>query len=191
VEDTAEEKPPETKVSPGDPERVRTAYHEAGHVVVCHVLGFEVTSATIQPDGRIFGADGRVRYKSGTGPYHLKMENRILVNLAGDVAEAKGARCEPKGGAQDLRNVWNAIWSMERTYRESSGSSGAPELSEETQDAYQAYLGLLIRDLLNRKDVWAAVEKVAEQLLAETTLKGKQVHSLLAGLGQWKDRVST
>jgi hypothetical protein len=67
-------------------EQDRTAYHEAGHAVVAHALGFTVELVSIEPDPTNRKVAGRVLITEYLPPWTLK---RHIVSLTGLIAEQK------------------------------------------------------------------------------------------------------
>jgi hypothetical protein len=75
-------------------DRIRTAYHEAGHAVIAHVSGFGPYRATIVPGTRVDGS-----YK---GEVRLKMYGSEFKQLAAQCASIV------KGKYQDMADCHNA-----------------------------------------------------------------------------------
>ena len=177
--------------------RVRTAYHEAGHAVISHVLGHPVTSLTIRPSGisRTLGSVG-CRVPDGgeaaiaavreglaapeNGRHHLKDYLQFL--LAGSVAESvKFYRDIPALGS-DL--FWS-IRALEALYPEIKENRSDPSGLRAGTDGPSWQLRRRLwrarrkcRRILTRPEVWKWVEAVAEAALTYQSLNGDQIDAL-------------
>jgi ATP-dependent Zn protease len=71
-------------------QRERTAFHEAGHVVIIYRFGIEVEFVTILPDHDSVGhaTTSRIDLFCGSLGFCAKLERAIKINLAGPMAEA-------------------------------------------------------------------------------------------------------
>ena len=81
--------------SPATPRDRLTAFHEAGHAVVAHLLGLTVSQVEVIGNGEDFGSCHTLRLPSGEAiAREHALEDALLVACAGAVAEciASGAK---------------------------------------------------------------------------------------------------
>lgn len=145
-----------------------TAYHEAGHAVMAMVLGRSVQKVTITP-GKLLGGGSRLgicEMKKGRSKSTKDaLEDDILVLLAGMVAEARfTGQYSQEGAAGDLRAVTRLLQTRAGTQRQI-------ERLQRRMLAKTEYL-------LGNDGHSLAVESVAHELLAKTTLSGRGVKHL-------------
>jgi ATP-dependent Zn protease len=155
-----------------DPQRLATAYHEAGHAVMGCIVGDPPLSATIVPDGK--GAVGKVKFEAGIPEFAKSYlndspakrqyaEQRILVELAGTAAHNL---LEP-GRPSDLGDQTDA----------DSARDFARELvSWEDQSAYLCRARDEAETRL--KAHWPWLEAVAAALLQHETLSRADILAL-------------
>jgi ParB-like chromosome segregation protein Spo0J len=80
----------------------RAAYHEAGHAVVCLLLGGDVSLVDITPTtegGKEYGGITICNTPHDL-PDHFRLENQIMINEAGEVAAQKACGSLGDGGTQ-------------------------------------------------------------------------------------------
>jgi ATP-dependent Zn protease len=133
-------------------ERVRTAYHEAGHAVVHDALGIEVESVSIHPDGHTLG---RVQLVRGGDAIDM-----VVALLAGRIAEEScPAGPLPTGDRGDWRMIDSLL------------DSWVPD----PIDQYRLWqkLDRRARELVAQE--WSAIERVAELLLECEEIDGERV----------------
>jgi hypothetical protein len=165
----------------GPPPEQRTAYHEAGHAVVCHVLGGKVEKVTIEPspDTDRRPSDGHVI------AHHEDNASNILIALAGPAAHARLLRGTPAdadhlGDGGDNKQVHALLTGKTARFERAEGGLHRVRTDrflfwgELTGRRYVAWLRALAEDLLADKRVWAAVEALAQSLLDKKTLKGAE-----------------
>jgi len=159
--------------------RIRTAYHEAGHAVAAHRLGYRLLCASIRekptdPDELPGIKRGYVCYDAI--PTHQKKPREIAIDrariaMAGVIAG--GIRAGSRYKAWD----WDEFGG-----RATAGDDDLEEMKRFLEDAgipleeqRQPYLNLRIRTrrLLATLRNWAAVNAVAEALLRHETLGGE------------------
>jgi ATP-dependent Zn protease len=136
-------------------ERARTAYHEAGHLVIGMVLGFRCSSVSIRPDeargslGRVVPLEGRDGPMADTIS-RGKVERWVCVLYAGYAAEvrfAPDAHDAARDGARG--DDAQADDSLERAGR--------------TSDSTRHLLRARTAELVEQH--WAVIESVARALL--------------------------
>lgn len=144
-------------------DQTSTAYHEAGHAVIALAHGRPVGKVSILPDQRRLG---HCEIRKGTfGPKRDGLETEILILLGGPAAEARfvGNYCW-ESAAQDLRDVRRLV--LFRT----SSERQAERLERRLLDK--------VEYLLEQTGNWAAVEKIANELLQRTTISGRSARHL-------------
>jgi ATP-dependent Zn protease len=146
-------------------ERIGTAYHEAGHVVVGIIFGRVPQSSTILPDGK--GRLGETKfdetpdYMKG-GPnrwddlgYRHYVQGRVVGQLAGTAAHDldEPGRAHDTGDTKDENDAKELI---------------EYQVPHELRSGYLEQSKQMATDLLRRH--WHAVEVVAQALLDQSTL---------------------
>lgn len=165
--------------------RERTAYHEAGHAVVGHLLGWQVSYMSIQANASYHGYTafmeprppqghaipvGVVTFDLATGPQHSEedLPDVLTRGLAGIVAERflcahRGVSARPVHLGRDTREARTNV-------------KGYPkERQRELLAAAEQRAG----QLLMVADHWRAVDVLAQALLAAESLSGPDVWHLL------------
>jgi ATP-dependent Zn protease len=146
--------------------RIRTAFHEAGHVVASLALGRKVRSATIVPEAGRLGTvrTSRLRRldpKASDRRMRMTIEREAIILLAGSVAEQL-AGAGPHGGRGDRRDALLLVGFL-------SGS-------EAEERAYVRWLRERAKTLLCVH--WKAVRAVARALLESERLDGAEVRAV-------------
>ena len=148
---------------------VRTAYHEAGHAVVGHLVNRRLKTLTIVAQADTLGhcvhhspwKRLNPEFDSGLRT-EVKIGEEITVLYAGMLAEKKvSGRYNRIGADSDLRIV------SELTDYVAGQESGE-------RRAYQRWLKFRTKRLLQLPPNWLLVESVAEALLKEKTLSMKR-----------------
>lgn len=153
-----------------------TAYHESGHALMAVHVGAEVYSVTVDPDwddGPTRSGDTRIFWDTTTFSQREYCEKRILVALAGPVAEMLYTGEEFHPG---MVSEWSADWSDAWQAAEAICSDEQKRLvllERTTADLYQ---------LLNNQDFWSALAALADNLLAHETLESEEIHEIVR---QW------
>jgi hypothetical protein len=161
-----------------------TAYHEAGHAVVCYMLGDRIDKVYIDPDeeGRAALVATPPRCEPGDRP--LAVENRIMVCLAGELAATKATGKEWHGGAGgDREQIGDARFRL-------AWFDGPCAWSQATKLRFVGWLRALTQDLLDAPEVWQAVKALALELLRNRVLSGPEATALISPhVRVWKTRV--
>jgi hypothetical protein len=140
------------------PERIATAYHEAGHAVVALLLGRPIHRVSIRPKERWLGT---CEFRKGrTRPDRDPVETELLILLAGLAAEARQMG-EYAWDAAD-RDLWHVRALAERR---ASGPRQVERLERRILDK--------VEHLLDRPGVWPAIDRIAEELLLHTEISGR------------------
>lgn len=179
--------------------RVRTAWHEAGHAVLAHLLLPEMPVEQVTIASRLdkagFVSFLRADADSVAVPLTgADVERRLCVALAGRLAErcAPGACDDDAGAALDLRNAtglaWKAIteWGLDEEF----GWLSLPEIPLSAQGSLAEFAhrrtGHWLAQARNRTQALVqahgdAIERVARRLLRDDTLDGHQLPALVRG----------
>ena len=142
-------------------QEIRTAYHEAGHAVVCLVLGLRIERVTIVPDDESFGSTYYRKSSKNTRDIE-----EVILSCAGSVGEILLLHHPGEIQAltlelfQDIvgREVFNSVSKMEL----------------EDQRAFECWN--IARDII--ASCAGAVMTIADALLARKILSGDEVQSL-------------
>lgn len=148
--------------------RERTAYHEAGHVVMSHLFGRKVLSATIHPTE---DAEGYVR-NSALRNLDLdkpRVRREVMILLAGGIADGLLVGQVTKDGCEG--DYESALELMMRA----CGSAG--QIERLVDGCFER-----VHRLLKEPNNWALVEAIASALLAHGTLLGAEIRQLIGNL---------
>ena len=139
---------------------IATAYHEAGHAVMSLVLRRPVERVSIQANQLRLG---HCELRKGVhGPLKDAIENEILILLGGVGAEARHTG----------DYAWEAASDDMRTIRRllEARSDNARQVKRTQQRLLDK-----VEHLLDQPGVWTAVERVAAELLQNTSISGRAV----------------
>jgi integration host factor subunit beta len=147
------------------PGRVLNAYHEAGHAVAITRFGFGNPEVTIRPGGTGLGASAEADVWEDR-----VVAGKILVSIyAGFAAQAHHDQAEEATARDDARADFEDADTIL-----GFAHKGADELLQQQQH----WLGRARRFVTEPKN-WAAIEAVAQELVANETLVGEEVDSVI------------
>lgn len=138
---------------------VATAYHEAGHAVAALALGRPVVKVSIRPDRDRLGicAFGKAVFR----PTQDWLEREVLIALAGMAAEAR------RTGAYDRAAAGRDLLYARGLAIQRAGSAKQAERLERRMLSK-------VENLLDDEENWLAVERIAEELLKQQEISGRQ-----------------
>ena len=192
-------------------ERVGTAYHEAGHALISHLLpeADPLHKVTIIPRGQAMGATFSLPEKDryGYGRKFIEAELRRL--CGGRIAEEKKTGDVTSGAAMDIRMATQYArhmvleWGMSERlgFVDYSGDDNPNHImpqkgySDETARIIDEEIRRVIDDAFNNaaqmiEDNWDKVGAIAEALLKYETLSAEDVEKLMQGQSLDKPSVS-
>lgn len=151
-----------------------TAYHEAGHAVVCHYLrvGYRYVTINSKDDSlghllhKKLAKSFRPDIDSQSSRARFYVEKLIMASLGGISSESiVTGRNNWKGAHEDLHSS-----SILALYFASN---------ENEAEAFLNWLKIRTLNLLKRPAQWIAVESVAKELLKKRKLSSKEVRELI------------
>lgn len=151
-------------------QRRATAFHEAGHAVAAHQLGFDLTEVHIIPDEDHQGmtkigprrSDDRWMFQNPL----QGMADRLIRDFAGIVAEVKHTgRLQWRYGSNDFCNAFIMATTLLHT--------------DDEAEAFLKYGWACTWSFLRRHDIWAAVCAVADALLECDRLSKDRVAGII------------
>jgi ATP-dependent Zn protease len=161
--------------------RESTAFHEAGHALVGHLLGWDIDAITIGATKSFRGytlrrrrqaIPGIVDYdrKKGERPDDGPLADRLTLLYAGIVAQRllctqRGISSKPVRLGRDIREARDSVRNLSK------------EEQIELLDSAEKYAVKLLSDPQN----WQMLERIAAELLAFETLDGPSLLKLLPG----------
>jgi hypothetical protein len=152
-----------------------TAYHEAGHAVAHHVLGFNIRAVTIVPSK---DCAGKVSGKLGVKPRILEYGNPSRATVAKwhdkAITLLAGAEAQRRFKPHSIRRY---MASSDRGAVVDILSRLHPE--EEELNAVIKYLEARTRNLVGNPIRWGQIEDLAGALVAKRTLTGQEVRQVL------------
>src|SRR5258706_8958530 len=148
-------------------QRTATGYHEAGHAVVCHRLGFQVNRVTIVPSATFAGQCSHENILRRINPEfdntdrgRMRMQKTIMVCLAGQIAQCMGR-------ARSVRS-----YHSHADFKLASDLSLRVNGTGPTATAYLEWLTLRTREII--KSSCPVVEALATDLLQQGTITVKK-----------------
>ena len=154
-------------------EHERTAYHEAGHVVMAIQLGATIVHASIEPDGEGPHRSGETITRWPPQSDRQVGYASLCVSLGGPVAEMIHT-----GDVSELPAI--SEWRVDRE----QAVEAAMRLAGHRDELPQLIGGAMtsVREFLNSENGWAAVAAIADLLLTHDTVEHVQC---LEAVGFW------
>ncbi|MBY0231107.1 MAG: hypothetical protein K2W96_17620 [Gemmataceae bacterium] len=145
------------------PEQVATAYHEAGHAVAALALDRPVAKVSILPRRDFLGicAFGKAVFR----PSEDWLEREVLIALAGMAAEARHT------GGYDREAAGRDLLHAGRLAKQRAGNDRRAERLQERMLAK-------VENLLEEEGNWSAVERIAQELIRQQEISGRQARHL-------------
>ena len=152
----------------------RTAYHEAGHAVAACVMRHRFTRVTIEPEEDTLGKVNCARVPTYAPDVdretstRVQTEKRVIVYLAGLIAEQTAAGCAFRGpglSGDDLQKAYSYAGHM-------CGDDAETE-------AYVAWLWERTRLLVTFEPNWTVVEALASELMKRKTIGERAARSIM------------
>ncbi len=145
------------------PEDVATAFHEAGHAVAALALDRPVVKVSIEPKRDFLGicAFGKAVFR----PSEDWLEREVLIALAGMAAEAR------RTGEYRRDAAGRDLLYARRLAIQRAGSDRQAERLERRMLAK-------VENLLDEEGCWAAVERIASELLVRREVSGRQARHI-------------
>lgn len=161
--------------------RELTAFHEAGHAIVGHLLGWDIDAIAIIDTKDVRGytlrrrrqaVPGVIDYdiKKGERPDDGPLADRLTLLYAGIVAQRllctqRGVSSKPVRLGRDIREARNSVRNLSK------------EGQIELLDSAEQHAMKLLTDPQN----WQILERIAAELLEFGTLEGPSLLKLLPG----------
>lgn len=143
------------------------AYHEAGHVVVAHLVGGRVVEASIESEHD--GHRGHTQVVWSNASTDEVRVGSALAALGGPIAETLWLGDEPDASAL---GAWRADW-------EEVEAALADAASDEDRDALRSSWIARVVSALRDPVAWERACRVADHLEAHGTLEEDQIEDLL------------
>jgi len=174
-----------------------TAYHEGGHAIVAYYTegAHPIHKATIMPRGQALGMVHQLPKKDVVSVSYQQMKAELDVCMGGRVAEEMiyGTDGVTGGASSDIARATQVAEQMVTTYGMSSkvghvyyDKDDKHSLSPETRSAIDGEVRRLLEESYKRATGLltkhsAKLHSLAELLIEEETLSGKQITQLLKG----------
>ncbi|MBI1620804.1 hypothetical protein [Aquamicrobium zhengzhouense] len=152
----------------------RTAWHEAGHAVIGHALGFAIDMVTVREPARVVYSPS----------YNASALHEIARSHAGSVGEMARLRCWSSGWPEDADEYLERVHAFQfggcdgcQQAFAAWAAVGINSPIEEARKILREGQALALR-LGQSRPVWLAIRALAAELMREHTLSGKRAHSI-------------
>jgi hypothetical protein len=140
---------------------IQTAFHEAGHAVAFHELGFKVKSVTIVPDEESLG-----KVYLETRALHLRDLEYFYNEAIGSLAAEEAVKYyDPRYKAISERDRQEVVRLLMHTYNHDPRSWG--------------YVEAKAKALVRKPSNWRKIKRVAKALVEKKTLHRDELLALL------------
>jgi len=164
-----------TSIEPARHPRAHVAYHEAGHAVIAHVLGFEVRRVTIVPDDKSRGrmvwnkppANLKKTDADLTPSQRQRIENLIMVALAGPLTMRHH---NPRSHWKKSGTGYGPFMGKGTDFQVAAKLIDILYQNEAVASAYWRFTRVRAESLV--KERWAWIDCVARHLLEHKTFDG-------------------
>ena len=168
-----------------------TAYHEAGHAVISHLLRPEIKieQITVMPRGKALGFVSYNQDEMQTSKSFEYIKNEVLICLAGRTAEKKisGEKGINSGASNDLERATNLLfWATKNL---GMGKFGSLNLANQSKTGYIAELAekevLELMAELSKKcealieENWDKIDKIAKTLIEKEMIDESEFLEIL------------
>ena len=170
-----------------------TAYHEAGHAVISHILcpQVKIEQITVMPRGRTMGFVSYNNDEIRSNDSFEDIKNQTVINFAGRVAEKKfcGSKGINSGASNDLKQASDRLfWAItnlgmgELGYINIAGYCGADYINELAQKEVLKILGEQKNKCESLVDKhWNSIEKIAKILIEKEMIDKAEFLSVIKG----------
>jgi ATP-dependent Zn protease len=145
-----------------------TAIHEAGHAVIAVNCGVRFRHVTIDPKADSLGRlafNKRRKHVDYSTWTNEALQNQICIDYAGQIAARKSGQKRQSGLGRDNQDA------AECAYQICSSSVEA--------SAMLNWLYIRTENKLSDPKLWSAVERLAEELIKERTIRYKEASSIV------------
>ena len=154
-----------------------TAYHEAGHLVMCHLVGVSIVNVSITENDSSYGRTRHMGFMEPFDPELIeaprtnlesrkKIEDVMLICFAGHIAEhLLTGRNNWKGSEEDRSKATKLASYITSSKKETS--------------TYRAWLWERATNMIRRRAHWELVEALARRLLEKNDLTYAEVMEVL------------
>lgn len=170
-----------------------TAYHEAGHAVISHILcpQVKIEQITVMPRGRTMGFVSYNNDEIRSNDSFEDIKNQTVISFAGRVAEIKfcGSKGVNSGASNDLKQASDRLfWAItnlgmgELGYVNIAGCCGADYINELAQKEVLKILGEQKNRCESLVDKhWNSIEKIAKILIEKEMIDEAEFLSVIKG----------
>jgi ATP-dependent Zn protease len=151
------------------------AYHEAGHSVVAHGLGYQVDDVSIvckEARGRAKLPNPMHRKDPELAQHRILLEHTAIIALAGPIAQK---RHSPRSDWRGSGSGYGEFMTQGADFQIVSRLITRVHCEGKVAETFWRYLEAQAEHLVNRN--WPAIERVAQALLKHGALSGDEVRA--------------